>query len=164
VDRVVADQAVLISGESGAGKTETTKFVMRYLAQLSKSAVSDNADNTTTTAAAAAAAAAVSKKKNVVVDDGVVGIETIVLQTNPILEGFGNARTLRNDNSSRFGKWISLRFDGRGRLEGAELRTYLLEKVRLVKQAQGERGFHVFYECLATCVVQSLTSKFEKEQ
>lgn len=114
-----ADQAVLISGESGAGKTETTKFVMRYLATLSAGTLEHSS------------------------------LETRVLQTNPILEGFGNARTLRNDNSSRFGKWISLDFDARGRLARASLRTYLLEKVRLVRQAEGERGFHVFYEALA---------------
>ena len=66
------------------------------------------------------------------------------------IEGFGNARTLRNDNSSRFGKWISLDFDERGRLARAGLRTYLLEKVRLVRQTEGERGFHVFYEALAS--------------
>lgn len=115
-----ADQAILISGESGAGKTETTKFVMRYLAGLSAGG------------------------------NSLQGLEARVLQTNPVLEGFGNARTLRNDNSSRFGKWISLDFDERGRLARAGLRTYLLEKVRLVRQTEGERGFHVFYEALAS--------------
>ena len=94
-------QAVLISGESGAGKTETTKFVMRYLAGLS----------VVSSGGGAAAAAALD------------GIEAQVLRTNPILEGFGNARTLRNDNSSRFGKWISLEFDRRGRLAQAHVRT-----------------------------------------
>ncbi|KAK7247708.1 myosin-like protein [Aureococcus anophagefferens] len=123
----VADQAVLISGESGAGKTETTKFVMRYLAGLSVVMSSGDGGDAAPT----------------------MGIESQVLQTNPILEGFGNARTLRNDNSSRFGKWISLEFDGRGRLSTAHIRTYLLEKVRLVRQTEGERGFHVFYECIA---------------
>ncbi|KAH8096421.1 hypothetical protein JL720_3792 [Aureococcus anophagefferens] len=119
--------AVLISGESGAGKTETTKFVMRYLAGLSVVMSSGDGGDAAPT----------------------MGIESQVLQTNPILEGFGNARTLRNDNSSRFGKWISLEFDGRGRLSTAHIRTYLLEKVRLVRQTEGERGFHVFYECIA---------------
>lgn len=105
-------------------KTESTKVVMRYLAGLSQSGLSSA--------------------------ETLRLLESRVLQTNPILEGFGNARTLRNDNSSRFGKWISLEFDGRGRLARAALRTYLLEKVRLVRQAEGERGFHIFYESLAS--------------
>ncbi|KAH8071602.1 hypothetical protein JL721_4102 [Aureococcus anophagefferens] len=93
------DQSVLISGESGAGKTETTKF-------------------------------------------------DAVLASNPILEGFGNAKTARNGNSSRFGKWISLKFSDRGKLAGARIRTTLLEKTRLVARAPGERGYHIFYEAL----------------
>ncbi|KAJ8614496.1 hypothetical protein CTAYLR_000757 [Chrysophaeum taylorii] len=135
---VAADQAVLISGESGAGKTETTKVVMRYLAGLSAGLAAAPGDDKK------------KKKKN-----NNPTLEERVLQTNPILEGFGNARTLRNDNSSRFGKWISLEFDARGRLACAALRTYLLEKVRLVKQQEGERGFHVFYEALSGGVPDS---------
>lgn len=130
----IADQAILISGESGAGKTESTKVVMRYLAGLSANKASQNKGEATDLAAP---------------------LESRVLQTNPILEGFGNARTLRNDNSSRFGKWISLEFDGRGRLRAAALRTYLLEKVRLVRQAEGERGFHIFYESLAGDLIRN---------
>ena len=69
-----------------------------------------------------------------------------VLQSNPLLEAFGNARTVRNDNSSRFGKFIELNFDKRGLLIGASIKTYLLEKVRLPFQAEGERSFHIFYQ------------------
>ena len=72
-----------------------------------------------------------------------------VLQSNPILESFGNARTKRNDNSSRFGKYIELQFKATGSLIGAKIDTYLLEKVRLIHQHAGERNFHIFYEMLA---------------
>ena len=118
-----ADQTILISGESGAGKTETTKIVLRYLTTVGNS-------------------------------QGVMEVSTgsvmdKVLQSNPILEAFGNAKTLRNDNSSRFGKFIELHFSKRGHLIGGVIRTYLLEQVRLVKQQKGERAFHVFYQMLA---------------
>ena len=73
-----------------------------------------------------------------------------VLQSNPILEAFGNARTVRNDNSSRFGKFIELKFDDRGAMRGAAVDTYLLEKIRLPTHAEGERNFHVFYQLHAT--------------
>jgi myosin-5 len=76
-------------------------------------------------------------------------IEAQVLQSNPILESFGNARTMRNDNSSRFGKFIEIQFTRTGRLVGAQIETYLLEKVRLVTQAMGERNYHIFYEMLS---------------
>ncbi|KAH8046635.1 hypothetical protein JL722_13528 [Aureococcus anophagefferens] len=115
----VDDLSVLISGESGAGKTETTKFVMRYLSHLSACA-----------------------------DGAASSLEDAVLASNPILEGFGNAKTARNGNSSRFGKWISLKFSDRGKLAGARIRTTLLEKTRLVARAPGERGYHIFYEAL----------------
>lgn len=72
-----------------------------------------------------------------------------VLESTPILEAFGNARTIRNDNSSRFGKFIELQFKGTGSLIGAALDTYLLEKIRLVHQSPGERNFHIFYEMLS---------------
>ena len=138
-----ADQSILVSGESGAGKTETTKFIMRYLAD-------------------------VTKVTNEVQHGGHdQGIEHLVLQSNPILESFGNARTLRNDNSSRFGKFIEINFASADtskkqhgkhttideppkslRIDGATIRTYLLEKVRLVFQSEGERNYHCFYELL----------------
>jgi len=72
-----------------------------------------------------------------------------VLQSNPILESFGNARTVRNDNSSRFGKFIEIQFTTSGNLMGASIEVYLLEKVRLISQAKGERNFHIFYEILS---------------
>lgn len=129
VGLVAQNQSILVSGESGAGKTETTKFIMRYLADITKD----------------------SKQQH---ETSSQSIENQVLQSNPILECFGNARTLRNDNSSRFGKFIEINFsfgektDEIFRITGATIRTYLLEKVRLVRQAQGERNYHVFYELL----------------
>jgi myosin-5 len=108
-------QSILITGESGAGKTETTKFVMKYLAGLG----------------------------------GGTGMEDRVLETNPILEAFGNAKTLHNNNSSRFGKLAEIFFNGRHAICGAQLTTYLLEKSRVVHQLPGERGFHVFYQLCA---------------
>lgn len=121
------NQSILVSGESGAGKTETTKIVMKYLAILG------GHDSEALLAG----------------DDSVVSIEQQVLQSNPILEAFGNARTVRNDNSSRFGKFIEIDFDKDGFLIGAAIRTFLLEKIRLVHTSEGERNFHIFYLMLA---------------
>lgn len=109
------NQSIIISGESGAGKTETAKIAMQYLAALG----------------------------------GGSGIENEILQTNPILEAFGNAKTLRNDNSSRFGKLIDIHFDDSGKICGAKIQTYLLEKSRVVQQSQGERSYHIFYQFCA---------------
>nr|CCA21290.1 myosinlike protein putative [Albugo laibachii Nc14] len=117
-------QSILVSGESGAGKTESTKFIMEYLATLSKS------------------------QKGRMTEQETSVIEKI-LSSNPILESFGNARTIRNDNSSRFGKFIKLHFSVAGQLIGASIQTYLLEKVRLAYQAETERNYHIFYELLA---------------
>ena len=116
---VMYDQSILISGESGAGKTETTKIIMSYLAEVG----------------------------NVPSDGGCsLGIvQKQVLQTNPILDALGNARTLRNDNSSRFGKYIQLLFNPAGELTGCALSTFLLETPRVVLQQPGERNFHIFY-------------------
>lgn len=130
-------QSVLVSGESGAGKTETTKVLLQYLAamgSLSDGAAGDesNAKN--------------SKKGASGGGGGKTSVEQQVLQSNPILEAFGNAKTLRNDNSSRFGKFIRIQFDARGHIEGAKVQTYLLEKPRLTSQIPGERNFHVFYQ------------------
>jgi myosin-5 len=119
-------QSILISGESGAGKTESTKIVMMYL----------------TTLGSAGAAP---------VEDGELSILERVMQSNPVLEAFGNARTLRNDNSSRFGKFIELGFSRAGHLMGARVQTYLLEKVRLAFHAAGERNYHIFYQLLRGC-------------
>jgi len=125
---VKKSQAILISGESGAGKTESTKIVMLYLTTLG----SDN------------------EHAHAHENAGAAGTDTMerVLQSNPILEAFGNARTLRNDNSSRFGKFIELGFSRAGMLLGARVDTYLLEKVRLGFHASGERNYHIFYQLL----------------
>jgi Myosin head (motor domain) len=117
------DQSILVSGESGAGKTVTTKIVMQYLATLSQNSDRDRGNNNS--------------------------IEAQVLQSNPILESFGNARTIRNDNSSRFGKFIEIQFNSAGSLTSASITTYLLEKVRLIAQTPGERNYHIFYEILS---------------
>ncbi|GKY97418.1 hypothetical protein MPSEU_000700300 [Mayamaea pseudoterrestris] len=126
------DQSILVSGESGAGKTVTTKIVLNYLAMLSKRK-SDTLFSPT---------------HGSLIED--VSIEAQVLQSNPILESFGNARTIRNDNSSRFGKYIDIRFTRSGKLSGASIETYLLEKVRLIHLGLGERNYHVFYQFLAS--------------
>uniref|UniRef100_A0A671YFN1 Myosin-9 n=1 Tax=Sparus aurata TaxID=8175 RepID=A0A671YFN1_SPAAU len=115
------DQSILCTGESGAGKTENTKKVIQYLAHVASSFK--------------------SKK-----DQG--ELEKQLLQANPILEAFGNAKTVKNDNSSRFGKFIRINFDVNGYIVGANIETYLLEKSRAVRQAKEERGFHIFYYML----------------
>ncbi|EQC28330.1 hypothetical protein SDRG_13878 [Saprolegnia diclina VS20] len=120
----VQNQSILVSGESGAGKTETTKIIMNYLASVS-SATTQNGH--------------AAERENV---------RNRVLESNPILEAFGNARTNRNNNSSRFGKFIRLGFAKDGTLLGASIATYLLERVRLVSQSIGERNYHIFYELL----------------
>lgn len=131
--RELKSQSILISGESGAGKTETTKIVMMYLTTLGTS--SDHGMGH------AAASSGISH------DEGLSTMEK-VLQSNPILEAFGNGKTLRNDNSSRFGKLIELGFSRSGQLLGAKVQTYLLEKVRVGFHASGERNYHIFYQIL----------------
>eukprot|EP01059_Diplonema_ambulator_P011943 TRINITY_DN219_c1_g1_i1.p1 TRINITY_DN219_c1_g1~~TRINITY_DN219_c1_g1_i1.p1 ORF type:complete len:1038 (+),score=462.47 TRINITY_DN219_c1_g1_i1:78-3191(+) len=121
------NQSILISGESGAGKTETAKTLIDYLGMMSYSHSCNAVQKTL--------AESVNKK---------------LKASNPILESFGNAKTSRNDNSSRFGKYIKLFFNKEsGVLTGAEMVHYLLEKSRIVTQNEGERGYHVFYEFLA---------------
>ncbi|KAK2988516.1 hypothetical protein RJ640_026744, partial [Escallonia rubra] len=108
--------SILVSGESGAGKTETTKMLMQYLAFLGGRAATEGRT-----------------------------VEQQVLESNPVLEAFGNAKTVRNNNSSRFGKFVEIQFDKHGRISGAAIRTYLLERSRVCQINDPERNYHCFY-------------------
>ena len=132
----VMNQSIIISGESGAGKTEATKYIMKYLARITK------------------------KKEKWASEEGLpflspdgkamAALEDRVLSSNPLLETFGNAQTLRNDNSSRFGKFIHINFSTeKGIIMGARVSNYLLEKTRITTQIEGERNYHIFYQLFA---------------
>merc|ERR1719225_1186552 len=126
------DQSILCTGESGAGKTENTKKVIQYLAFV---------------AATKPKTASHAPTSN----DGGLNfgeLEQQLLKANPILEAFGNAKTVKNDNSSRFDKFIRINFDASGYIAGANIETYLLEKARIIRQAGDERSFHIFYQLL----------------
>ncbi|XP_071547364.1 myosin heavy chain, muscle-like isoform X50 [Panulirus ornatus] len=117
------NQSMLITGESGAGKTENTKKVIAYFANVGAS----------------------TKKK----EEKKQNLEDQIVQTNPVLEAFGNAKTVRNDNSSRFGKFIRIHFGPSGKLSGADIETYLLEKARVISQQTLERSYHMFYQIMS---------------
>ncbi|XP_076225295.1 myosin heavy chain 10 isoform X1 [Nomia melanderi] len=136
------DQSILCTGESGAGKTENTKKVIQYLAYVAASKPKSNA---TPSPALIIGSGSVSDKFAVINGE----LEQQLLQANPILEAFGNAKTVKNDNSSRFGKFIRINFDASGYIAGANIETYLLEKSRAIRQAKDERTFHIFYQLLA---------------
>lgn len=124
-------QSLIVSGESGAGKTISAKYIMRYIAELCTNGESPPLDDSV-------------RKAN-------ISLEDKILATNPILEAFGNAKTVKNDNSSRFGKYIQIYFDADTNITGAAIRSFLLEKTRVVQQATEERNFHIFYQLLAGC-------------
>ncbi|XP_071391140.1 myosin-10-like isoform X1 [Centroberyx affinis] len=129
------DQSILCTGESGAGKTENTKKVIQYLAHVASSHKGRKDHNIPPE----------SPKAFKLQGE----LERQLLQANPILESFGNAKTVKNDNSSRFGKFIRINFDVTGYIVGANIETYLLEKSRAIRQAKDERTFHIFYQLLA---------------
>ncbi|KAM6976546.1 myosin-7-like [Aplochiton taeniatus] len=120
------NQSVLITGESGAGKTVNTKRVIQYLASIAASGPKKDASQ---------------EKKG--------SLEDQIIQANPALEAFGNAKTIRNDNSSRFGKFIRIHFGISGKLSSADIETYLLEKSRVTYQLKAERDYHIFYQILS---------------
>jgi len=118
------NQSILITGESGAGKTENTKKVIQYFANV--------AANTTQR------------------DTSKANLEDQIVQTNPVLEAWGNAKTIRNNNSSRFGKFIRIHFGTNGKLSGGDIEVYLLEKSRVVFQLKAERNYHIFYQLMSS--------------
>ncbi|MEQ2276852.1 Unconventional myosin-X [Xenotaenia resolanae] len=118
-------QCVLISGESGAGKTESTKLLLKFLSVMSQNSSGTPLSERTTR------------------------VEQALVQSSPIMEAFGNAKTVYNNNSSRFGKFIQLHFSQNGNIQGGCIIDYLLEKNRVVRQNPGERNYHIFYALLA---------------
>lgn len=124
-------QSLIVSGESGAGKTISAKYIMRYIAELCTTGE--------------------SPPLGIAARETRISLEDKILATNPILEAFGNAKTVKNDNSSRFGKYIQIYFDADTNIIGAAIRSFLLEKTRVVQQATEERNFHIFYQLLAGC-------------
>jgi len=124
------DQSIVVSGESGAGKTETTKHVLEYLTEMSNAVHPLTASDETP-------------------------LEDQCISAQMILEAFGNAKTVRNDNSSRYGKWIEIIFGRAGNIKGAIIQTYLLEKSRVITLDPGERSYHVFYQLCAAAAADS---------
>lgn len=122
------NQTIVVSGESGAGKTMSAKYIMRYFATV------EDPESMSS-----------RRPGSHVMSD----TERAILATNPVMEAFGNAKTTRNDNSSRFGKYLEIVFDERHEIAGARMRTYLLERSRLVYQPEVERNYHIFYQLCA---------------
>ncbi|XP_067665712.1 unconventional myosin-Ie-like isoform X1 [Haliotis asinina] len=118
------NQCVIISGESGAGKTVAAKFIMSYIAKVSGGGTR------------------------------VQHVKDVILESNPLLEAFGNAKTVRNNNSSRFGKYVEIQFSRGGEPDGGKISNFLLEKSRVVSQNPSERGFHIFYQLCAGATAQ----------
>ena len=114
------NHAVIIAGESGAGKTEAMKLVLQYIAEVSGKRETDGPS-----------------------------LEEQILKANPVMEAFGNAKTTRNNNSSRFGKWTAVKFDASQTIIGGKIINYLLEKSRVVNQSENERNYHIFYQLFA---------------
>ncbi|XP_068425342.1 myosin-10 isoform X2 [Clinocottus analis] len=142
------DQAILCTGESGAGKTENTKKVIQYLAHVASShkggTLGRNKEAAQMDGSKSLTRGSSLGNKSMQYGE----LEKQLLQANPILEAFGNAKTVKNDNSSRFGKFIRINFDVAGYIVGANIETYLLEKSRATRQAKDERTFHIFYQLL----------------
>ncbi|XP_034563654.1 myosin heavy chain, fast skeletal muscle-like [Notolabrus celidotus] len=123
------NQSILITGESGAGKTVNTKRVIQYFATIAGTS---------------------DKKKDAASSGKLQGnLEDQIISANPLLEAFGNAKTVRNDNSSRFGKFIRIHFGTTGKLSSADIETYLLEKSRVTFQLSAERSYHIFYQIMS---------------
>ena len=139
---MVKNQSIIISGESGAGKTEATKKIMQYLARIHRGSGSSGEE----------------------AEGAPSSLEDRVLSSNPLLESFGNARTLKNDNSSRFGKFIKIMIESggsgasRGGIVGASISNYLLEKTRIVHQTEGERNYHIFYQLFSGAAEETLAN------
>ncbi|KAH8346370.1 hypothetical protein KR084_008626, partial [Drosophila pseudotakahashii] len=164
------DQSILCTGESGAGKTENTKKVIQFLAYVAASKPKGSGAvphpavlinfSVNTNKYIRVKIMTHSQNQSIEVSKGLKMVEVNsncpegeleqqLLQANPILEAFGNAKTVKNDNSSRFGKFIRINFDASGFISGANIETYLLEKSRAIRQAKDERTFHIFYQLLA---------------
>ena len=135
------NQSIIISGESGSGKTESTKIILKYLATVSSDINDSNANKGPETES----------------------VEKQVLDSNPLLEAFGNAKTVKNNNSSRFGKFIQVNFTEFGKIISAKIFNYLLEKSRVVKIQPEERNYHIFYQFLYGSNEQEKAKYFLKD-